>query len=61
IRPLKNITGLEFMGNMMKCHLHGDIDPLLKAIGKNYIIDIESFSPGLEDIFIKFYGNKNAE
>ncbi len=61
IKPLKNITGLEFTGNMMKCHLHGDIDPLLKALGKNYITDIESFSPGLEDVFIKFYGKKNVE
>jgi len=61
IKLLKNITGLEFMGNKMKCHLHGDIDPLLKALGKNYIIEIESSSPGLEDVFIKFYGNKNAE
>lgn len=60
IKPLKNITGLEFTENKMKCHLHGDIDPLLKALGKNYIIDIESYSPGLEDVFIKFYGDQNA-
>jgi len=60
ITPLKNITKLEFKGNLMTCHLHGDIDPLVKALKNNFIVNMESSKPGIEEFFIKFYGGENA-
>ena len=60
IREISGISELEISDTTIKCHLHGDIDPLLKSLEKNYIIDIDSASPGLEDIFIKYYGETNA-
>jgi len=61
LKGLKNISDLEIKHNKLSCHIHGDMDPLIRALEKNYLIDIGSSNPGLEEIFIKFYGEKNAE
>ena len=60
LQKLENVTNLEVKGNILKCHIHGDIDPVIRALGKNYIVDIESSSPGLEEVFIKFYGDRHV-
>ncbi len=60
IRDLKEISELEYYGNTIKCHIHGDMNPLIKVLENNHILDIESSSPGLEEVFIKFYGEKNV-
>ena len=60
VRDLKEISELEYSGNFIKCHIHGDMNPLIRVLEKNHILDIESSSPGLEEVFIKFYGERNV-
>ncbi len=60
VRNLKEISELEYSGSVIKCHIHGDMNPLIRVLEKNHILDIESSSPGLEEVFIKFYGEGNV-
>ncbi len=42
----------------LRLRLVGDFDPLLRAIGTNYVRDIQVQAPTLEEIFLTFYDNR---
>jgi ABC-2 type transport system ATP-binding protein len=42
-------------GMLLRLQLSGDFDPLLRAIGKLYVEDIEVQEPSLEEVFLRFY------
>jgi ABC-2 type transport system ATP-binding protein len=56
---IKNVTNLKIEGKRLKCQVIGDIDPLIKRISKQKIIDLICHQPGLEDVFLAFYGETN--
>ncbi len=45
----------------LKLRLSGDFDPLLRALGDAYIVDLRVQEPTLEEIFLNFYGNNHKE
>lgn len=57
---LANVPGVSEIGaedKALNFTLNGDLDPVLRAISDEYIVDIKSEEPSLEEIFLSFYGN----
>lgn len=46
--------------NKLQLRLHGDFDPVLRAIGERYVVDLQVQEPTLEEIFLAFYDNREA-
>jgi ABC-2 type transport system ATP-binding protein len=60
LAQLQSVPGLsEFSAeaNTLKFRLAGDFDPVLRALSGEYIVNIHTSEPTLEDIFLTFYGN----
>jgi ABC-2 type transport system ATP-binding protein len=61
---LKTLPGLDELSQQgdtgLRFRLNGDFDPVLRAIGNCYVTSISSEEPSLEEIFLKFYGDKEA-
>ncbi len=53
---LKNICDLHVDNNRIRCQISGDINPFIRKIAQLRIIDFSSHQPGLEDIFLAYYG-----
>ncbi len=58
---LPNVRDLEVHGEVVRCTVAGSMDALVKAAARFEVIDIESHEPGLEDIFLTFYGRDGGE
>jgi ABC-2 type transport system ATP-binding protein len=57
VAGISEITSLTHAHDTIKFRLQGDLDPLLKAISTQYVIDLKIQDPTLEEIFLSFYGN----
>lgn len=57
LTALPGVSEISTEAKMLKFTLSGDLDPVLKALRDEYIIDIKSEEPSLEEIFLSFYGN----
>lgn len=60
---LANIPGISELtaeGNTLKFRLAGDFEPVLRALSGEYIVNIHTTEPSLEDIFLTFYGTKTS-
>lgn len=62
VNPLRlaNIPGVSEISTedkALKFTLNGDLDPVLRAISDEYVVNIKSEEPSLEEIFLSFYGN----
>jgi ABC-2 type transport system ATP-binding protein len=44
----------------LKLRLTGDFDPLLRALGTQYVVNMQVQEPTLEEIFLTFYGERNT-
>lgn len=51
------VTDLKVEDRTLKLRLHGDFDPVLRAVSDGYVEDIRIEEPTLEEIFLTFYGN----
>lgn len=59
---LPGITNVEANGSTLRLCLKGDYNPLLEALRDQYIVDIDTEEPSLEEIFLSYYGNgSNAQ
>ena len=57
LSSLNGVSEVSAVDGGFKLRLSGDFDPLLRAIGSNYIQNIEVAEPTLEEMFLSFYGN----
>ena len=57
---LRGVTDVSVNENKLKFKLTGDFDPVIRAIGEQYIVDIEVQEPTLEEIFLTYYGDTPA-
>lgn len=60
---LANVPGVSEVtgeGTTLRFRLAGDIDPVLRAVTDQYIIDLRTQEPSLEEIFLTFYGDSTA-
>lgn len=54
---LSGITNVQVDGHTLRLRLKGDYNPLLVALRDQYIVDIDTEEPSLEEIFLSYYGN----
>jgi ABC-2 type transport system ATP-binding protein len=47
-------------GNSVRLRLTGEIDPLIRALGDRYIVDLRTQDPTLEEVFLTYYGDLPA-
>jgi len=60
VASIAGVTSVEAENHGLKLRLHGDFDPLLRALNDVYVVDLRVESPSLEEIFLAFYGNNGA-
>jgi ABC-2 type transport system ATP-binding protein len=60
LATLAGVTDVSVNGNKLKLRLTGDFDPLIRAVGEQYIVDMEIQEPTLEEIFLTYYGDMPA-
>ncbi len=60
VASVPGVSSVEAENHSLKLRLGGDFDPLLRALGDAYIVDLRVESPTLEEIFLAFYGNSGA-
>lgn len=53
---IDNIDSLRVENTRIRCRVIGDMDPLIKRIAGLQVIDFSSQQPGLEEIFLAYYG-----
>lgn len=54
---LEGVNDVSTDGQTVRLRLSGDMDPLLKAIHDQYIIDFDAEDASLEEVFLAYYGN----
>ncbi len=57
LMSVPGVSELSADGNGLKFKLAGDLDPVLRAVNDQYIVDMRVQEPSLEEIFLTFYGN----
>ncbi len=55
------VSDVSVHDNTLRLRLAGDFDPLLRAVGDQYIVDIDTEEPSLEEVFLTFYGENNKQ
>lgn len=58
LENIPDITEIQISGNILKCHVTGDMDQVIKAVQGSYIVDIVSSYPSLDEVFLKFYNGE---
>jgi ABC-2 type transport system ATP-binding protein len=61
LEALAGISDVSAENNTVKLRLTGDFDPLLRALGSAYVVDMRVHEPTLEEIFLAYYGNEQRE
>jgi ABC-2 type transport system ATP-binding protein len=57
---MSGVTDVSVNGNRLRLKLTGDFDPLIRAVGERYIVDMGIQEPTLEEIFLTYYGDTPA-
>jgi ABC-2 type transport system ATP-binding protein len=60
VSAVPGVSDASAEGNTLRLRLTGDTDPLIRALGDEYLTDIRTEEPSLEEIFLTFYGNVSA-
>ncbi|HEV2998091.1 MAG TPA: ABC transporter ATP-binding protein [Solirubrobacteraceae bacterium] len=55
LRELPGVSDLEAAGERVRFRFAGEIDPLLKAIARHTLLDLELARPTLEEVFLTYY------
>lgn len=55
------ITDARLDGTMLRCSVQGVVDPLVKALSRYHVVDLNSREADLEDTFLALYGEEAAK
>jgi ABC-2 type transport system ATP-binding protein len=50
------VSGVEADGQVVRCQVHGPIEPLLKVLAASGVRALQSREPSLEELFLAHYG-----
>ena len=50
------ITDVRLDGGLLRCTMQGVVDPLIKALGRYHVVDLNSHEADLEETFLALYG-----
>jgi beta-exotoxin I transport system ATP-binding protein len=54
------ITGVRLDGTLLRCTMRGVVDPLIKALSRYHVVDLNSREADLEDTFLALYGEEGG-
>ena len=57
---IPGVNDLEAHGDVVRCTVAGPMDAVVKAAARFELVDLESHEPSLEDIFLRFYTNRDT-
>jgi ABC-2 type transport system ATP-binding protein len=57
---LPGVREVVAIGDAMRITVAGPMDALVKALARHEVVDLQSHEPGLEEIFLAFYGGDNG-
>jgi beta-exotoxin I transport system ATP-binding protein len=55
------ITDVRLDGAVLRCAMQGVVDPLIKALGRYHVLDLNSREADLEDTFLALYGEEDGQ
>ena len=55
------ITDVRLEGSVLRCGMQGVVDPLIKALSRYHVVDLNSREADLEDTFLALYGEETAK
>jgi ABC-2 type transport system ATP-binding protein len=55
LRALPGVSELEVRGRRVSFRVAGDLDPVVKALARHRVADLESVHPTLEEVFLGYY------
>ncbi len=64
VRSLESVTGVEILsaeGTTVHLQIEGEMDALIKALGKFPVAEFETERPSLEEIFLAYYAGMEAQ
>ncbi len=56
LASVPGVSGISVEGSRLRCHVTGDIDPLLRALSSARVRRLISHEPSLEELFLAHYG-----
>ncbi len=56
LRGLPGVSNLQAADGKVSFKVAGDLDPVLKAVAKRHVLDLELTHPSLEEVFLTYYG-----
>jgi ABC-2 type transport system ATP-binding protein len=56
LRALPGVSDLQVADGQVSFKASGDLDPVVKAIAKRHVLDMELTHPTLEEVFLTYYG-----
>jgi ABC-2 type transport system ATP-binding protein len=57
---LPGVREVVAFGDRLRITLAGPVDPLVKALARYDVVDLQSREPSLEEIFLTFYGGADG-
>jgi ABC-2 type transport system ATP-binding protein len=57
LATVPGVSDVSAVDSVLKFRLTGDFDPVLRALSDQYIVDLRTQEPSLEEIFLTFYDN----
>ena len=56
VSRVPGVAAPEVVGNRLRCHVTGSIQPLLAVLASSWMRDLQSAEPSLEELFLSHYG-----
>jgi ABC-2 type transport system ATP-binding protein len=57
---LPDVDDVQVHGDVLRCTVRGPMDALVKAAARFEVVDLQSQQPGLEELFLHYYGRGDA-
>jgi len=60
LAQIPGVTDLRIDGRRVTFHVRGDLDPVVKAVARHTIADMELVEPTLEEMFLTYYADRET-
>jgi ABC-2 type transport system ATP-binding protein len=60
IGDLAGVEAVDWKDCTVRFRVRGDIDPVIKAIARHWVTDLEVTQPTLEELFLTYYGDRQG-
>jgi ABC-2 type transport system ATP-binding protein len=61
LSAVPGVETLEVDGHVVRCQVHGSVDPLLKVLAGTTVHELLSREPSLEELFLAHYGAEDGD